>query len=154
MLLSMDRVHELQTLSVDVAVPPAATRRSELFTRIRAEAAQQLAAGAEGLATGVSPADIVFAPQRAAGPLEGSVYRCRWEPAEKRAELRGGIKDGLVLVLPSVRELIEFRMLAPDWKKALHERRLDGILPKVEYRYALAGYDVEARLWVYSLETD
>lgn len=72
----------------------------------------------------------------------------RWWPPVTVAVLRGGIKSGMAITLPSPRFTIEFRTLAPGWQAA-KAANPGKALPTTSVRYLLSGWDTTERVHVF-----
>lgn len=123
---------------------------------LKNRAAAELQAAAETYGVDLHASEVVIEPLPVTdAPAPGLLsYEGRWCPQMGSVELRGGMKDGLVLALPSWRDVVEFRLLAPNWREVIAVGGFpDGVVPKVLYRYALAGYDERARRYFFELES-
>lgn len=148
-LLTMTQVNALQALRVPVAGPEGRPRAAEL-DRVREDARERLVAaaaheGVEGLV--INPADVVLQPCRPGQRL----WMAAWLPCRLVTELDGGPNDGRLVQLPALRGCIEYRQLAPSWQRAA---AAGYALPKVSFRYFLAGYDPGRGVYVHRYQEE
>lgn len=144
----MDR---LRAYRVRVTFHPLddSARPSERIRAVRKRCIDEIREIAETLAVDVAEGDIIIEPIPA--PSEGGPrirFCAKWEPQMGEVELRGGPKDGLVIHVPSWRNEIVYRILAPNWREFTVGDPA-ALVPKIELVYRLAGYDEENRRYYF-----
>lgn len=141
MIIPMRTVNQALLLSVDVVMP--ADRPRQWFPRLRAQAIHELRRQAAAVADfTLQERDIVFEP------TSRTAWRCQWRPTGCSAELWGGPKDGMILALPSARQRIEFRQIAPDWRQ--HLDQAGGHVRTVTHAYEVSGWNAATSATVYA----
>jgi hypothetical protein len=151
-VIDLDTVHALSRASVDVQLSTS-LRRAEFITALRRQALFKLEPIALSYAADLTAEDIVFTALPGKPDAWGCrQWRCRWEPTGAEAEFLGGPRDGQLMSPASPRTEILFSLLAPDWQEVMAGPNPPAVIPKVEYRYHIAGYNLATRRWVFQLK--
>lgn len=143
-------MERLRAYRVRVAVDNLVSsgRRVDQIRALRERCIEEIREIAATLAVDVAEGDIIIEP---IPEEDGDLllrYRAKWAPQMGAVELRGGPKDGLVIHVPSWRNEIVYRVLAPNWREFTHGDP-DALIPKIELVYRLAGYDEENRRYYF-----
>lgn len=149
MIIDLETLARIEKLTVEVRVA-GSLRRKEFIKVLRRRAVKKFA---DLMPEHPLPEDgVVYTavpgPADAWGCL---LYRCRWEAPGLQAELLGGPKDGQLIALAAPRTVIEFQVLAPDWREACAADP-GGLVPKLRYVYRLSGFNLANGCHVFTAE--
>ena len=151
-ILDLESVRAVGREAVVVSVS-SSLRKGEFLRALRRAALHKLEDVALAYAVDLTGEDIVFTAVPGKADAWGcKKYRCRWEPTGAEAEFVGGPKDGTTMVPPSPRTEIVVSQLAPGWQEVMAGPEAPQVVPKVEYRYRIAGYNLTTRRWVFRLQ--